>query len=62
MSSSSVKNILNAASQFLHGGGEQVVITTLRGLSNAMTHQGGFRIGTKTPSVELFQIHVQAIP
>jgi len=57
INSTSVYNKLRAASEFLHNGGEQVVITTLRGLPNILAHQGGLRIGSETPSVELFQIH-----
>ena len=62
INSTSVQNKLRAASQFLHSGGETVVITTLRGLPNTMTHQGGLRIGSVAPSVELFQMHMQLIP
>jgi carbamate kinase len=56
ITSSSVQNKLRAASQFLHDGGEQVVITTLRGLKDTMTNQAGLRIGTRNPSLNLFQI------
>ncbi|MCE1252470.1 MAG: hypothetical protein LWX83_02850 [Anaerolineae bacterium] len=56
ISSSSVQSKLKAASQFLHDGGEQVVITTLRGLASAINQKGGLRIGSKKPSVELFHV------
>jgi carbamate kinase len=61
INSNSVRNKLRAASQFLHSGGEQVVITTLRGLLNTLTQQGGLRIGTGNPSVALFQINEQVM-
>lgn len=51
--SSTVMNELRAASQFLHTGGEQVVITTLHKLSEAINGQSGLRIGSKTPSIDL---------
>jgi carbamate kinase len=53
--STSVLGTLKAASQFLHSGGEQVVITTLRKLPDMLAKQNGLRIGSLTPSIELFQ-------
>ena len=54
--SNSVNNKLRAASEFLHAGGEQVVITTLRKLSETLSNENGLRIGSPDPSVELFKI------
>lgn len=56
LTSSSVYRQLQAASHFLHHGGEQVIITTLRRLPETLTEQGGLRIGTATPSIELFTL------
>jgi carbamate kinase len=57
ISSSSVRAKLAAASRFLHLGGEQVIVTTLRKLSQALNKQNGLRIGSLDPSVEMFRIH-----
>ncbi|HEY3345474.1 MAG TPA: hypothetical protein VGJ97_11135 [Anaerolineaceae bacterium] len=54
--STSVLGTLKAASQFLHSGGEQVVITTLRKLPDTLARHNGLRIGSLTPSVDLFKI------
>jgi carbamate kinase len=43
--SSTVQKQLQAASQFLHAGGEQVIISTLRQLSDALLMERGLRIG-----------------
>ena len=43
--SSTVRKQLRAASEFLHSGGEQVLITTLRQLPDALKGDGGLRIG-----------------
>ena len=56
ISSSSVRAKLEAASRFLHLGGEQVIVTTLRKLSQALDKQNGLRIGSLDPSVEMFRI------
>ena len=56
ISSSSVRAKLTAASRFLHSGGEQVVVTTLRKLSQTLDKQNGLRIGSLDPSVEMFRI------
>jgi carbamate kinase len=53
--SSSVLGALKAAANFLHGGGEQVVITTLRKLPETLADQNGLRIGSLDPSVVLFK-------
>lgn len=58
--SKTVQRVLKAASQFLRQGGEQVVITTLRSLSDAFTHGKGLRIGSLEPSIELFRLIGQA--
>ncbi len=55
--SSTVIGKLRAASQFLHSGGEQVVITTLRKLPETLAKHNGLRIGSLTPSIDLFHIH-----
>jgi carbamate kinase len=54
LTSTSVYRQLQAASHFLHHGGEQVIITTLRRLPETLNEQGGLRIGSATPSLELF--------
>ncbi len=54
-SSDSVKNKLQAASDFLHAGGEQVIITTLRKLADTMADSSGLRIGADTPTLEFLQ-------
>jgi carbamate kinase len=42
--STTVENKLRAASDFLHGGGDQVIITTLRKLPDVLSLGGGLRI------------------
>jgi carbamate kinase len=54
--SRSVYSKLAAASEFLHGGGSQVVITTLRRLPATFKKQNGLRIGALAPPVELAQL------
>jgi carbamate kinase len=54
--SKTVQRVLKAASQYLHQGGEQVVITTLRSLSDVFIHGKGLRIGSLEPSIELFRL------
>lgn len=51
--SKSVQRILRAASIFLHGGGEQVVVTTLRKLADTLNNQSGLWIGTPDPDFDL---------
>ena len=53
--STTVLSKLTAASQFLHNGGEEVVITTLRKLPETLAGHNGLRIGSTTSSVEIFQ-------
>jgi len=53
--SNTVNNKLRAASEFLHAGGEQVVITTLRKLPETLLNKNGLWIGSQDPSVELFK-------
>jgi carbamate kinase len=57
--SDSVLRKLKAASDFLHGGGKQVVITTLRGLSNTLQQSSGLWIGEPqdAPTFELDKVH-----
>ena len=52
--SGSVQRILKAADKFLTTGGEQVLITTIRKLPDALEHKSGLRIGSLHSSVELF--------
>lgn len=47
ISSTTVLNKLKAASEFLHNGGQQVVITTLRKLSQTMANKSGLYIGAE---------------
>jgi carbamate kinase len=54
--SSTVKRTLDAASEFLHNGGEQVMITSLKNLPEYLTNKRGLRIGSRQPSVELFAV------
>jgi carbamate kinase len=54
--SNTVKRVLNAASQFLQHGGEQVVVTTLRSLPEVFYNGVGLRIGSLEPSIEQFQV------
>jgi carbamate kinase len=56
LTSSSVYRQLQAASQFLHQGGEQVIITTLRRLPETLSAQGGLRISKLTRSVDPFKV------
>jgi carbamate kinase len=53
--STTVYSKMAAASQFLHAGGEQVVITTLRKLPETLAGHNGLRIGAAVSSVEMFQ-------
>lgn len=55
--SSSVQAKLNAASQFLHHGGELVIVTTLRKLSQTLEKKSGLWIGSLNPSIEMFCLH-----
>jgi carbamate kinase len=53
--STTVLSVLKAASQFLHHGGEQVIITTLRKLPETLAGENGLRIGSVRSSIELFK-------
>lgn len=57
--SSTVQSKLDAAARFLHQGGEQVVITTLRKLPETLEKTSGLRIGSLTPSVDNFNLEIQ---
>jgi len=59
-SSKTVDNKLRAASVFLHHGGEQVVITTLRNLPETLTKGNGLRIGSLNTTVDLFKITTES--
>lgn len=54
--SGSVQSALNAASEFLHSGGEQVMISSLRKLPENLANKRGLRIGSRHPAVELFEV------
>lgn len=53
--SRSVQRLLKAAARFLESGGEQVLVTTIQKLPDALKNKSGLRIGTLQPSIELFQ-------
>ncbi len=53
--SGTVQNTLKAASEFLHNGGEQVMISSLRKLPDNLKNKRGLRIGSRHPSIELFE-------
>ena len=53
--SKSVQRLLKAASKFLHSGGEQVIVTTLRKLADTMRMESGLWIGSGDGSIELFK-------
>ncbi len=54
--SRTVQRILHASAKFLDDGGEQVVITTMRGLKETLGNKGGLRIGSLQPSIEMFRV------
>lgn len=58
-SSESVNTKLHAASDFLHSGGEQVIITTLRKLESTMANRSGLRITSTLSSIEAFPSQVE---
>jgi carbamate kinase len=51
--STTVLGKLKAASQFLHNGGEEVVITTLRKLPETLAGTNGLRIGATTLAIKM---------
>lgn len=55
ITSSTVQTTLLAASDFLHNGGEQVMISSLARLSQNLALKRGLRIGTTQLPIELFQ-------
>jgi carbamate kinase len=55
--STTVLSKLKAASKFLHSGGEQVIITTLRKLPETLAGQNGLRVGSPVSTIELFVTH-----
>ncbi|MHC1781872.1 MAG: hypothetical protein AB9891_03730 [Anaerolineaceae bacterium] len=55
--STTVLGKLKAASQFLHNGGEEVVITTLRKLPETLAGTNGLRIGATTLSIKMGETH-----
>lgn len=54
--SATVQGILRAAAEFLHQGGEQVMISTLSKLRENLLNGTGLRIGSPHPSVEQFTV------
>jgi carbamate kinase len=54
--SGTVRRLLIAASEFLHHGGEQVMISSLKNLSDYLTKRQGLRVGLRQTSVELFNV------
>ncbi len=54
--SGTVQNALRAASEFLHSGGEQVMISSLSRLPDNLAGKRGLRIGSRHPGVELFKV------
>ncbi|HSQ26713.1 MAG TPA: hypothetical protein VLM80_06275, partial [Anaerolineales bacterium] len=49
INSKSVQGKLRAASDFLHKGGKQVVVTTMRKLPDAIANQNGLWFGSREP-------------
>jgi carbamate kinase len=56
ITSSTVQSALSAAAEFLHSGGEQVMISSLTNLAHNLSKQRGLRIGSAQPSISLFQV------
>ncbi len=54
--SKTVRRALIAAAEFLRNGGEQVMITSLSHLGDYLQNKRGLRIGSRQPSISLFQI------
>jgi carbamate kinase len=52
--SNMVSRKLHSAKEFLHSGGEQVVITTLDNLSSTLDKKSGLWIGIDTPTIDIF--------
>ena len=53
--SGTVQSALQSASEFLHGGGEQVMISSLTNLTKNLANKHGLRIGSSSPSIKLFE-------
>jgi carbamate kinase len=53
--SKSVQRLIQAASKFLHSGGEQVVVTTLRRLPDTMRKESGLWIGAEFGLLDTFK-------
>lgn len=54
--SSVVQSTLRSASEFLHSGGDQVMITSLSKLPGNLANKRGLRIGSAHPSIGLFEV------
>lgn len=54
--SGTVLGALRGASEFLHSGGEQVMISSLANLPKNLANKSGLRIGSPRPSVKLFEV------
>jgi carbamate kinase len=54
--SASVRSTLESASEFLHHGGEQVMITSLSKLSGNLSNKRGLRIGSARSTIDLFSV------
>ncbi|OGO34341.1 MAG: hypothetical protein A2W35_19525 [Chloroflexi bacterium RBG_16_57_11] len=53
--SGTVQGALRSASEFLHSGGEQVMITSLANLTKNLANKRGLRIGSARPSIRQFE-------
>lgn len=53
--SGTVLGALRSASEFLHSGGEQVMITSLANLTRNLANKRGLRIGSPLPSIKQFE-------
>ena len=53
--SGAVQSALRGASEFLHSGGEQVMISSLQKLPDNLKNRRGLRIGSRHSSIELFE-------
>lgn len=54
--SNTVRRALKSAAEFLHNGGEQVMIASLEHLPEYLLEKRGLRIGSRQASIELFKI------
>jgi carbamate kinase len=53
--SGTVQGALRSASEFLHSGGEQVMISSLANLTKNLANKRGLRIGSSRPSIMQFE-------